>query len=192
MKTEGCLLGGFTDAAIAVILILYAVSGFRRGFIRALVDLLGGIVALVAAILFAKSFAAWALGFFGPSLPKWAADPVISKILAIVILFILFECLIQTIASILSKIARLPGLRQLNALLGGVLGFGKGSVVVLLLCAMLRISLPTAAASTQQNQTLRQFALSQIYQTVSENNPVYNLIQSQIWNEVGIYGKKAV
>jgi uncharacterized membrane protein required for colicin V production len=185
-------LGGFTDAAIAVILVLYAVSGFRRGFIRALIDLLGGIVALVAAVLFAKSFAAWALGLFGPSLPKWAVDPVISKILAMVILFFLFECLIQAIASILNKIARLPGLRQLNALLGGVLGFGKGSVVVLLLCAMLRISLPTAAASTQQNQALHQFALSQIYQTVSDNNPVYNLIQSQIRNEVGFNGKKAV
>jgi membrane protein required for colicin V production len=185
-------LGVFTDAAMAVILVVYAVSGFRRGFIHALVDLLGGIIALVAAILFAKSFAAWALGLFGASLPSWAVDPVISKILAMVILFILFECLIQTIASILSKIARLPGLKQVNALLGGVLGFGKGSVVVLLLCAMLRMSLPATAASTLQNQTIRQAALSQIYKTVSANNPIYNLMQSQIWNEVGIYGKKAV
>lgn len=185
-------MGVFTDAAMAVILVLYAVSGFRRGFIRALVDLIGGIIALVAAVLFAKSFAAWALGVFGTSLPKWAVDPVMSKALAMVILFILFECLIQTVSSVLSHIARLPGLRQVNALLGGVLGFGKGSVVVLLLCAMLRVSLPAAASPAQQNQPIRQAALSQIYQTVSGNNPVYNLIQSQIWNEVGIYGKKAV
>ena len=187
-------LNTLTDVGMLALLVVYAISGFRRGFIRSLIDLVGGIAALVAAVLFAKSFSAWALGAWGPSAPKWLSDPVLSKVAAIFVLFLLFEALIQTVASLLNHLFRLPGLRQINALLGGVLGFGKGSVVVLILCAALRVYLPSSAAAVQSQpqQQLRQAALSQIYQAVSGHNPVYDLFQSQNWNEVGINAKKAV
>lgn len=186
----------FADAAMLAILVLYAISGFRRGFIRSLIDLVGGIAALIAAVLFAKSFAAWVQGVWGPSAPKWVSDPVLSKVAAILVLFLLFEALVETVSALLNHLFSLPGLRQINALFGGAIGFGKGSVVVLILCAALRSYLPsgTAAAAipSQPQQELRQAAFSQIYQAVSGHNPVYDLFQSQIWNEVGSDAKKAV
>ena len=178
-----------TDVAMAVLLVLYAVSGFRRGLIRSLVDLLGGVAALVGAVIFSRNFADWIRGFLGVSAPKWMSDPVLSKVAAVLVLFLLFEALIQSAASLLNHVFRLPGLRQLNTLFGGVLGFGKGAVVVLLLCASLRISLPSFAAN---QQWLKQAAFSQIYQSVSVHNPVYDLFQSEFWSEVGKNAKQAI
>ena len=179
---------------MAVLLIVFTVSGFRRGFIRSLVDLIGGIAALIAAVVFSQNFAEWARNLIGKSAPKWMSDPVLSKVVAVLVLFLLFEALIQTVASLLNHIFRLPGLRQINALFGGALGFGKGVVVVLLLCAALRVSLPSFTADDMpgMQQSLRQAAFSQIYQTVSAHNPVYDLFQSQFWNEVGRNAKKAI
>ena len=182
----------FADVVMVVLLLLYTVSGFRRGFVRSLVDLLGGIAALIAAVIFSQRFADWVRAFFGNSAPKWMRDPVLSKVLAVIVLFLLFETLIQTVASLLNRIFHLPGLRQINALLGGVLGFGKGAVVVLLLCAVLRVSLPSFSADMPWGQqSLRQVAFSRIYQTVSGYNPVYELFQSDLWNEVGKNATKA-
>ncbi len=183
------ILKTFTDAVMAVILVGFAVSGFRRGLIRSLVDLLGGIASLIAAVIFSQDFAKWARGFLGASAPKWMNDPVLSKAVAVLVLFLLFEALIQTVASLLDHVFRLPGLRQINALFGGALGFGKGAVVVLLLCAVLRVSLPSYAA---EMPWLKQAAFSQVYQSVAARNPVYDLLQSEFWNEVGKNAKTAV
>lgn len=179
----------FTDVAMAALLVFYAASGFRRGLIRSLVDLLGGVAALIAAVVFSQSFVGWARAFLGASAPQWMSDPVLSKVAAVLMLFVLFEALIQAVASLLNHVFRLPGLRQLNALFGGVLGFGKGAVVVLLLCASLRVSLPSFAAN---QQWLKQAAFSQIYQSVSARNPVYDLFLSEFWSEVGKNAKQAI
>lgn len=179
----------FTDIVMAALLVIYTVSGFRRGFIRSLVDLIGGIASLIAAVLFAQNFLDWGRGVLGASAPKWMADPVLSKLAAVLVLFLLFEALIQTVASLIDHIFRLPGLRQINTLLGGVLGFGKGVVLVLILCAALRVSLPSFAGDIPW---LKQASFSQVYQSVSARNPVYDLFQTEFWNEVGRNAKKAI
>ena len=179
----------FADVAMVLILVIFAISGFRRGFIRSLVDLIGGIAALIAAVIFSQQFTDWARNFLGTSAPKWMSNPILSKVVAVLVLFLLFEALIQTVASLLDHVFRLPGLRQLNALFGGALGFGKGLVVVLLLCASLRMSLPSF---TSDMPWLKQATFSQIYQTVSGHNPVYDLFQSEFWSEVGKNAKQAV
>jgi membrane protein required for colicin V production len=179
----------FTDAVIVALLLLYAASGFRRGFIRSLVDLLGGIAALIGAVIFSQQFADWVREFLGDSAPQWMNNTILTRVAAVLVLFLLFEGLIQTAASLLNHVFRLPGLRQLNALLGGVFGLGKGAVVVLLLCASLRTSLPSFSAN---QQWLKQAAFSQIYQSVSARNPVYDLLQSEFWSEVGNNAKQAI
>ena len=112
------ILKTFTDVAMAALLVIFAVSGFRRGFIRSLVDLLGGIASLIAAVIFAQNFANWARTLLGTSAPKWMSDSVLSKVAAVLVLFLLFEALIETVASLLDHVFRLPGLRQINALFG--------------------------------------------------------------------------
>jgi len=173
-----------TDIIMAAILIFSVISGLRRGFIRSLVDFAGGIVALVCAVKYSADFAGWMLKFLGNSSPKWLREPIASKMLAVVILFILFEVLIQLVASLLNFIFRLPVLKQINALLGGIFGFCKGAVIVLLLCAVLRVSLPTNIFPAIR-QPMQKVAFSRIYQTVYGHNPVYDLFQSKLLNEVG-------
>lgn len=178
----------FADVIMIVVLLVFAVSGFRRGLVRSIVDLVGGIVALCAAVAYSQQFADWLRTFFGNSSPQWMKNPLLAKALAALILFAVFEALIQTVASLLDHVFHLPGLRQINSLLGGVFGLCKGAVVVLLACAVLRISLP-AKIPSQPEQSWQKMAYSRIYQAASAYNPVYMLFQSNLWNEVGRNGK---
>ena len=179
----------FVDVVLLAILAASTVSGFRRGFVRSLVDLVGGIVALVAAVSYASSFAAWAQNFMGPSAPNWVKNPLLAKVVAALLLFAIFEAVLQAAAGLLNRVCRLPVLRQLNSLLGGGVGFCKGAVIVMILCAALRAALPVAfPAKTEVGaETLQKAALSRIYQAVAERNPIYMLFQTDLGsgNEVG-------
>ncbi|HEX3017990.1 MAG TPA: CvpA family protein [Caproicibacter sp.] len=173
-----------TDIIMAAVLVIFAISGFRRGFVRSLVDLIGGIVAVAAAVAYSQQFANWLQPFFSKSGSAWMQNRLFARAVAALILFALFEAIIQTIAYLLDHVFHLPVLRQINSLLGGVLGLCKGAVVVLLACAVLRISLP-AKIPNNPGQSWQKIGFSRIYQAASVYNPVYMLFQSNLWNEVG-------
>jgi uncharacterized membrane protein required for colicin V production len=46
------------DLVFIGLIVLFIISGFRRGFVRALFDLVGGIAALILAISYWQNFAA--------------------------------------------------------------------------------------------------------------------------------------
>lgn len=178
-----------TDIIMVIILAFFAISGFRRGLVRSLVDFIGGIVAVTAAVAYSQQFFNWLQPFFSKSGSAWMQNRLVGRAVAVLILFIAFEVLIQTVAYLLDHVFHLPVLRQINSLLGGVLGLCKGAVVVLLACAVLRVSLP-AKIPSKPEQAWQKAGLSRIYQAASAYNPVYMLFQSDLWNEVGKDGKK--
>lgn len=177
-------MGIATDIIFIVVLAASAVSGFRRGFVRSLIGFVGGIVALFAAIYYAASFRRWMLALLGNTAPQWMRDPVWSEIIAVLVLFAIFDALIHALGNVLNCVCRLPVLRQLNWVAGGAFGLCKGFVIVLLLCALLQVSLP-AKISEFSGQPVQKVASSRIYRSLSGNNPVYMLIQSDLFNEVG-------
>ncbi len=178
------------DLIIILILAAFVVSGFRRGFVRSLVDLVGGIAAIAGAAFYSRQFAAWLQAFSAQSGPTWLRDPLPARAAAVLILFVIFEALIQAAAHVLDHVFHLPVLRQVNSLLGGVLGFCKGAVVVLLACAVLQIALPQPI-SDEEGQVWQKIGSSRIYQAVSAYNPIYMLFQSDLWNEVSRNEKKS-
>jgi len=73
------------------------------------------------------------------------------KVLAVIVLFLLFMMLVRVLADMLSGLFHLPLLRQLNGLLGGVFGFLLGLVSVWIVISAVQVFTPMLAAETQAN-----------------------------------------
>lgn len=64
------------------------------------------------------------------------------KILAVILLFVLFITLIRVLANFLTVLVSLPLLSQTNALLGGAFGLALGLVTVWIGCSLFQVLLP--------------------------------------------------
>lgn len=177
-------MNNLADIVFAGILILCVIAGFWRGLIRSLFGLLGGIVAIVFAFAFCQNFSDWTartLGFWGPA---WLRVPVLRKAVSVLILFILFDILIHMAGSLLDRICRLPVLHQVNSLLGGIFGLFKGIVIVLLVCAVFHMSLPTEIPKGV-SEPVRKIATSYVYRFVYNHNLIYTVFKPNFFNEAG-------
>jgi membrane protein required for colicin V production len=178
-------LGTFVDILLLAVLAGFAISGFRKGFVRSLVGFVGSIAAVAVTAYHSQKLAADLLPWLEKTNIKELQNPFVAKLIAAVLLFAVLEALVQVIAHALGTVFRLPVLRQINALLGGVLGLLKGGVVVLLVCAALRLILLPAGLWQSTPQVWREISHSRIYQYAAGRNPVYTLFQTHLWNEVG-------
>ena len=104
--------------------------------------------------------------------------PVMTNLLRLFCMPVLFAvvlCLVRALMKMVSGVFRLPGLRQVDSLLGGVFGFFSGVVWAMLLTMLLHLCLPLAGQDTAQGL---QQAMDQSYavQILSEYNPVQKLL----------------
>lgn len=195
------------DVIVVAIVLLYALRGWRKGFFRSLMGLIGAIVALLAALTVSRFLSQWIFDLFirAPlsetvsqamaengaatasgimnSLPTYlqgmvgwtensaqelqgvisngagqAADilvnlisPLVINLIMIVmtiILFIIFLIIVRLILRLLNKVTRIPVIKQLNGILGFLLGIGKGILIVWILCALASIIVPLFGSST--------------------------------------------
>ncbi len=108
------------DLILALAVFAFVLAGLWFGLIQAL----GALVGMVASVLIAGHYAA--AGTFGTS--------NLARVLTFVIVVILVNRLIGLVFWIIQKIFRIvaviPFLKTFNALLGGVLGFVEGILVV--------------------------------------------------------------
>ncbi len=71
------------------------------------------------------------------------------KVLAVLVLFLLFMMLVRVLADLLGRVFYLPVLRSLNGLLGGVFGFLLALISLWILAAAIQVFTPMLAADTQ-------------------------------------------
>jgi membrane protein required for colicin V production len=114
---------GSADAAIAVILALFALRGFWRGFFRESFGLAGLIVGVLAALRFTEVGEA-ALQ------PYLKLPPPIPAGIAFVAIFVVVHTALNLLGVLLDWAAGASVLRRINDLAGAVLGVAKGAVVL--------------------------------------------------------------
>lgn len=112
------------DWAVIAVLGISAVLGLWRGFIREVLALVGWIVAGVIAVLFAADIAV--------VMPADFATPLVRHLLAAALIFVLVLVVAALAAALLSKLVRAVGLGPLDRTLGGMFGFVRGGVIVLI------------------------------------------------------------
>lgn len=71
------------------------------------------------------------------------------KVLAVLVLFLLFMMVVRALADLLGKVFYLPGLRQINGLLGGVFGFVLALVSVWVVISAVQVFTPMLSAELQ-------------------------------------------
>lgn len=102
----------------------------------------------------------------------------VTRLALTVILFSIFIMLVQSLVRIVSAVFRLPVLRQINCLFGGVFGLFTGGAVVLLLCLLLQLSIPMTKDGLF-GMTQKDLDSSRVYQTLYQNTPVYSLFPEE-------------
>lgn len=102
---------------------------------------------------------------------------MVLRVLLIIVLFIVFSLLIKLLARVGDVFAKLPVIRQLNAMLGGLIGLLKGAVFILVALTILRLMIPMI----QQPKvfTPENIADSTLFETLYEKNPVYGLFENK-------------
>ncbi len=203
------------DGALIVLALLFVFLGYRRGFIKSVIRLLGFVAALVAAVLISVPLSQWIYdGFFHTqvetyitekagevaassagtlaeqvdgviaTLPQSAQDlltmygvqtdgfegaaqsvdtliptvmqrivtPLCTAVLQLVVFLILFIVLfiaVRLVGALLDKVfTSLPIIKQANGLLGAVLGFAEGILMLLVVCSGVQLFMTFVADQT--------------------------------------------
>lgn len=131
------------DIAILCFLSIGFLIGYKRGLIRQAIHLVGFIVAIFIAFLFNSTLADVLQQIFPfPFAEKDGistlmlfldVEGMFYKALAFSILFFGTKILLNILGHLLTAIASLPGLKLINRLLGGVLGFLQSIVFVFII-----------------------------------------------------------
>lgn len=114
---------GWPDILIAVILIIAAVKGFKRGFVSEL----GGAVAVVAALITPWYYN----GAFDPWLESVVhLGPGSAHVVGMFLTGFITYAIVIAISWVLNRFAKLPILNIGNSVGGGLIGFAKGAVLI--------------------------------------------------------------
>ena len=113
------------DFAVLGICAVSLLIGVWRGAIREIVNVVGWVVAFIAAQEFAPGF--------GTYLADWMIDPSVRMVVAWLIVFVAVVMAISLVGSLIAEGVRKLGLGLLDRSLGAVVGLLRGGLIVLLL-----------------------------------------------------------
>ena len=115
------------EIILLLIIIGFALSGAKGGFVRALGQLIGAIIGFLAA----RAWSPWLTSLFTIFLPGREG---IAHFIAFLLIFLVIDRLVGYLFIFVSTLCRvlthLPIIKQLNAFLGGILGFAEGITLV--------------------------------------------------------------
>ncbi len=127
------------DIVILAILVLFFITGMRRGLIRQVLDILGIVIAFIGAFYLARYLAA----YFQESIEL---NYSVSLVIAAVVIFIGILLLFHALGLLFQKVAEITIFGSVDRVGGGLFGAFKGVLLVsLLLVVALNIPLPDKA-----------------------------------------------
>ena len=112
------------DITILLILLMGGLNGLRQGFVKALANLVGWVLALILAAKYAVVVA--------PLMSVLSLDPVVQKIAAFAVIILIVVVMSWVLSACLDGLLKTLKLGPLNRLAGGMFGGVKGLLVVLI------------------------------------------------------------
>lgn len=112
------------DTTILIILLFGGLNGLRQGFVKALANLVGWVLALILAAKYAT--------YVAPMMTVLSQDPVVQKITAFAAIVMVIIFLTWTVSALLNGVLKSLKLGPLNRMLGGAFGSLKGLLIVLI------------------------------------------------------------
>lgn len=144
------------DVVLAIVIVLILLNGFRRGFVRGMLDLAGWIVSLLAGLRFHSPVARW----LGPRLDLW--PEVWDQPIAFILVAIFASVLVHAIGYwLLRKLPEDIHERQANQVFGLIPGFINALILVSILSALL-LAIPlneSLSERTRESALVNRFAV---------------------------------
>ncbi|AVM24948.1 CvpA family protein [Bacillus pumilus] len=174
------------DIIILFLLLMGTLVGLKRGFILQFIKLISFVVSILVASMFYQSLApqlTWIpapdfsggqaqLAFFSGNL-----ETAYYNTIAFIILFILTKILLAIIGGLLTTIASIPVIKQVNKLLGGVLGFLETYLFVFILLFVAAL-LPVDALQTMMSKSI-------LADVIVSNTPYLSSLVKDLWATYG-------
>ena len=92
------------------------------------------------------------------------------QLLLTVILFFILVILVRLVIKLIGNVFRLPVLRQVDGIMGGLFGIFKGVVYIFLVCILLQLLMPVIGNSSEPMKQVLDNSF--IYQFIFYNNPI--------------------
>ncbi|ABS74925.1 MULTISPECIES: CvpA family protein [Bacillus] len=174
------------DIIILVLLLMGTLLGLKRGFILQFIYLTSFILSIAFAALFYKNLAPhlsfipapdFSGGQAALSFIKGNVETAYYNAIAFVILFIIAKILLRIIGAALNIIASIPVIKQINKLLGGVLGFLEVYLFAFILLYVASV-LPVSALQDM----LAQSTLANI---ITHHTPYLSGLLQELWAQYG-------
>ncbi|WP_353855000.1 CvpA family protein [Bacillus sp. Bos-x628] len=174
------------DIIILFLLLMGTLVGLKRGFILQFIKLISFVVSILVASMLYQSLA--------PQL-TWIPSPHFSggqsqlafisgnletayyNTIAFIILFILTKILLAIIGGLLTTIASIPVIKQVNKLLGAVLGFLETYLFVFILLFVTAL-LPVDALQTMISKSV-------LADVIVGNTPYLSSLVKDLWTTYG-------
>lgn len=175
------------DIIILFLLLMGTLVGLKRGFILQFIKLISFVVSILVASIFYQSLApqlTWIpapnfsggqaqLAFFSGNL-----ETAYYNTIGFIILFILTKILLAIIGGLLTTIASIPVIKQVNKLLGGVLGFLETYLFVFILLFVAAL-LPVDALQTMMSKSM-------LADVIVGNTPYLSGLVKDLWSTYGV------
>lgn len=166
---------------ILLILAIGFLTGWRKGFVVEVLNLIGFIASMTAGVLFTGPIAAFVNQFIDRSGGSNSAHLMI-KLFIFVVLFSLVWQVIRILRRVLNPVTKLPLINQANAILGGGINLITKYLVIFVMLNVL-ILLPSQGIQNQYQQ-------SAVSQWIVRQTPVLSEKLANFWtsnsNEEGI------
>ncbi|MGJ5635860.1 CvpA family protein [Bacillus altitudinis] len=175
------------DIIILFLLLMGTLVGLKRGFILQFIKLISFVVSILVASMFYQSLApqlTWIpapnfsggqaqLAFFSGNL-----ETAYYNTIAFIILFILTKILLAIIGGLLTTIASIPVIKQVNKLLGAVLGFLETYLFVFILLFVAAL-LPVDALQTMMSKSM-------LADAIVNSTPYLSGLVKDLWSTYGV------
>jgi len=128
----------FLDLVVLAVLVLGALLGWKRGFLKTAIIAASGIISLLVSLFLAKPIS---------NLLSFTDLPEIANVvLAFIILYFVIKLLLRFTAGLLTKLLDRPVLRKLNTVLGIILGVVLAIFRIFIFCFIANAIIEIAGA----------------------------------------------
>ncbi|MDX5483551.1 CvpA family protein [Bacillus pumilus] len=175
------------DIIILFLLLMGTLVGLKRGFILQFIKLISFVVSILVASMFYQSLAPQLTWIPAPNFSGGQAqhaffsgnlETAYYNTIAFIILFILTKILLAIIGGLLTTIASIPVIKQVNKLLGGVLGFLETYLFVFILLFVAAL-LPVDALQTMLSKSI-------LADAIVSNTPYLSGLVKDLWTTYGV------
>ena len=175
---NGVHMGEIVLGVFGLYLIFQVVMGYRRGLMKSMLNLASWILTFAIAYEGASYFKDIIIQNV-PQIQGTIVTDQIAYMIAYLILMIICKMIFSVIVRFINKVSRIPGVGFINRVAGAVLGFVKGSLIIMVLMFFISL-MPHIGMQTEYEQII---GGSEIMHTMVDTNPLGQMIQQEIQSE---------